>query len=87
MKTVSRAIDPVVVFCGGSKPLPYKFRYKDDSGKSREVLVGRILIAEQIKPGGVPMFVYECQSLIDGRERRYQLKYRVPDCAWELYKI
>ena len=87
MKTVSRPIDTIVVFRGGSKPLPYKFRYTDLLGESREVLVGRILIAEKQKVGGVSVFVYDCQGVIEGRERRYQLKYRVEDCLWELYKM
>ena len=87
MRVVSRPIDTIVVFRGGSKPLPYKFRYTDNAGESREVLVGRILIAEKQKVGGIPMFVYDCQSVIEGRERRYQLKYRIPDCSWTLHKM
>ena len=51
------------------------------------MLVGRIFLAQQEKAGGVPMFIYDCQSVIDGKERRYQLKYRIPDCRWELYKM
>ena len=87
MKVISRTIDTIVVFRGGSKPLPYKFRYTDSTGQSREVLVGRIFLAQQEKAGGIPMFIYDCQSVIDGKERRYQLKYRIPDCRWELYKM
>jgi len=87
MKVVAKTIDTIVVFRGGSKPLPYKFRYTDGGGQSREVLVGHIFLAEQQKSGGVPFYIYECQSTIDGRARRYQLKYRIPDCRWELYKM
>ena len=87
MKAVSRPIDTVVVFCGGSKPLPYKFRYKDAQGNSTEVLVGRIFIAEKQKVAGRQVFVYDCQSRISGRERRYQLKYHVDDQRWEIYKM
>ena len=87
MKVVSRTIDTIVVFRGGSKPLPYKFRYTDNSGESREVLVSRILIAEEKKVGGRTVFCYDCQSSIGGKERRYQLKYHVAEQSWELFKM
>ena len=87
MKVVSRTIDTIVVFRGGSKPLPYKFKYADGEGISREVLVGRIFLAEEQNVGGRNVFVYECQSDIAGRQRRYQLKYHVAEQSWELYKM
>ena len=51
------------------------------------MLVGRILIAEKQKVAGRQIFVYDCQSSISGRERRYQLKYHVDDQRWEIYKM
>ena len=87
MKVVSRTIDTIVVFRGGSKPLPYKFRYTEDDGQSREVIVGRIFIAEEQKVGGRSVLSYDCQSRIAGKQRRYQLKYHVAEQSWELYKI
>ena len=46
----------------------------------------------QLKPlgerfAGVPVYVYDCQSDIGGAERRYQLKYFIPECRWELFKM
>jgi len=32
-------------------------------------------------------YVYCCQSLMDGQDKRYELKYTLSDCRWELYKI
>lgn len=87
MKAVSRPIDTIVVFRGGSKPLPYKFRFTDSDGNSTEVLVGRIFIAEKQKVAGRQIFVYDCQSSISGTQRRYQLKYHVDDQRWEIYKM
>ena len=87
MKVVSRPIDAIVVFKGSEKPLPYKFRYTDKDGNSMDVRVGRILIAEKQKIAGRNMFLYDCQSDIEGMQRRYQIKYYVDDQRWELYKI
>ena len=37
MKLLMKPIDAIVVFKGSGKPLPYKFRYTDPEGISREV--------------------------------------------------
>ncbi len=87
MKVVARPIDAIVVFKGAERPLPYKFRYSDPDGITREVLVGRILLAEKRNAGGIDSLVYECQSRIEGTDRRYQLKYLIDECRWMLYKI
>lgn len=87
MRRLASTIDAVVVFRGNSKPLPYKFRYTDSSGQSREVLVSRIFLAEKNTVAGSPVYSYDCQSTIDGAERRYQLKYHPDKCFWELHKI
>ncbi|MBO5517059.1 MAG: hypothetical protein J6A42_03115 [Firmicutes bacterium] len=87
MKLLMKPIDAIVVFKGSGKPLPYKFRYTDTEGISREVYVKRILTAAEEKFAGIPVYVYDCQSEIGGAERRYQLKYFIPECRWELFKL
>ena len=87
MKLLMRPIDAIVVFKGSGKPLPYKFRYTESDGTSREVYVGKILTAKEERFAGIPVYVYDCQSEVKGSERRYQLKYFIPECRWELYKM
>ena len=87
MKLLMKPIDAIVVFKGSGKPLPYKFRYTDTEGISREVYVKRILTAAEEKFAGIPVYVYACQSDIGGAEKRYQLKYFIPECRWELFKL
>ena len=87
MKLLMKPIDAIVVFKGSGKPLPYKFRYTDTEGISREVYVKRILTAAEEKFAGIPVYVYDCQSDIGGAEMRYQLKYFIPECRWELFKL
>ena len=62
MKLLMKPIDAIVVFKGSGKPLPYKFRYTDTEGISREVYVKRILTAAEEKFAGIPVYVYDCQS-------------------------
>ena len=87
MKLLMRPIDAIVVFKGSGKPLPYKFRYTEPDGTNREVYIKRILTASEERFAGVPVYVYDCQSDIGGAERRYQLKYFIPECRWELFKM
>ena len=87
MKLLMKPINAIVGFKGSGKPLPYKFRYTDTEGISREVYVKRILTAAEEKFAGIPVYVYDCQSDIEGAEKRYQLKYFIPECRWELFKL
>ncbi len=87
MKLVSKPIDAVVVFSGTKKPVPYRFKYVEQDGSRTEVRVDKIISSEETRPAGRRTYVYECQSLIRGVERRYQLKYVLEEARWELYKI
>ena len=87
MKLVARPVDAIVVFKGAERPLPYKFRFTDDRGESCEIMVGKIICVDERHIAGAKSLIYDCQSLIDDIERRYQLKYLVSECRWILYKI
>jgi len=84
---VAQKIDTIVVFKGSQRPVPYRFRYREADGCESVVTVDRILLVEEKRPAGIPTLYYDCQSVINGTERRYQLKYNVSGCSWELYKI
>lgn len=93
MKIIAIPIDVVASFSRNKPPVPRKFRWNRDmagegtGGEGVTVPVDRILSVELRKTAGIPAYVYLCQSLLDGVERRYELKYIVPECRWELYKI
>ena len=87
MKIVAESIDALVLFKGKEKPMPYRFKYIDSDGTRKEIRVDKILHTEETKLAGVRAYIYSCQSLIGNEEKRYELKYNVADCCWELYKI
>ena len=87
MKVLSRFIDTIVVFKGDQRPLPYKFRYREDGDTSRELFVDKILLVSEQTVAGKTSLLYECHSRTDGVDRRYQLRYIVPECKWMIYKI
>lgn len=95
MKIIAIPIDVVASFSGSKPPVPRKFRWDGPAsagaapggGGGLVVPVDRILSVEPRKTAGIPSYVYLCQSVMDGVEKRYELKYIVPECRWELYKI
>ena len=87
LKVLAKFIDAIVVFRGANRPLPYKFRYRDESGEAREFLVDTVINVREQTVAGITSLLYECQSRIDGVDRRYQLRYIVPECKWMVYKI
>lgn len=87
MKIVAEPIDAVVLFKGKDKPIPYKFKYTDCVGERYEVKIGKILSSEERKTAGMRTYIYNCQSVINDIEKRFELKYIIHECRWELYKI
>jgi len=89
LKILSEPIDAVVRFRAGAdqKPLPYKFRYRDDCANLFEVKIDRIFKVEEWKLAGIRSLVYRCASVICGAEKVYELRYIVDECRWELYKM
>ena len=81
MKLIGRPIDAIVVFKGTERPLPYKFKYTDDSGECRQIMVGKIICVDERHIAGAK------SCMIGDDEKRYQLKYMVDQCRWVLYKI
>lgn len=87
MKIVAAPIDAVVYFRGKQKPMPYKFKYESADSIIREVKVDQVIQVEERKLAGIKTFIYSCQSLMGNEMKRYELKYIVAECRWELYKI
>lgn len=87
MKIVARPIDMIATFSREKRPVPYKFRYDNPSGKYMEVKVDRIVSFEERRLAGIDTIVYTCQSEIAGEIRIYELKYVIGQYRWELYKI
>ena len=90
MKIVAIPIKVIAVFDyqdSEKHPIPYKFKMREDSGEEILVTVDKRFHSAKSKIGGVESIVYECQSIIRGVEKRYELKYIIPRCTWQLYKI
>lgn len=85
MKVVVLGIEMI---CHFSKEgvIPLKFRYLE--GDSYKVIkVDKIISKTSEKLCGNVGLIFDCQSIIDGIERLYQIKYIVNDMKWLLFKI
>lgn len=87
MKIVAKPVRVLAVFWPEQKPMPYKFKMEEAGGNITTVKIDRILYSCKSKVAGIETIVYACQSIIGGVERRYELKYILNTCQWELYKI
>ena len=88
MKIVAKPVKTIVVFeRDGSFPVPYKFKIEDEEGSVVAVKVKYIHSTYKSRIAGVESIFYECQSVICGAEKRYELKYIPARNQWQLYKI
>ena len=81
MKMIMAPVEMIAKFKDGN-PTPVRFKYE-----------GKVIDVEQIVSvskeilAGNPMKIYSCQSEIDGKLRRYELKFELQTCKWFLYKM
>lgn len=90
MKIVAKPIKAVVIFEYDDKkkpPMPYKFKVKEDSGEEITITVDSFISISKSRNAGEESIIYQCQSVIRGIDRRYELKYSISKCTWQLYKI
>lgn len=90
MKIVAKPIKAVVVFeyaTAEKAPMPYKFKVKEDSGEETTVIIDKFFSIEKTRICGEECLIYQCQSLINGVEKRYELKYIISKYTWQLYKV
>lgn len=88
MKIVAKPIKTMVVFeYEGKTPIPYKFKLQCDDGSEQLIKIDKRIDSYRQKIAGIETVIYECQSVIDGIEKRYKLKYILSDCKWQLYAI
>lgn len=88
MKIVAKPIKTMVVFeYEGKMPIPYKFKFQQDDGSEKIIQIDKRITSYTQRIAGIDTIIYECQSVIDGIEKRYKLKYILSQCKWQLYAI
>lgn len=67
-------------------PIPIKFIISDGDHK-QIIKIDKVICTDEEKLAGNKMYIYRCQSIIEGNEKLYELKYEVDKCKWYLFKI
>lgn len=87
MKVFMRAIEVIAWFNYKGKLTPIKFQMLSEDNEKLTIKVDQIQFQEEEKLAGNRMFIYRCQSTIEGVEKIYELKYEINTCKWFLYKM
>lgn len=66
---------------------PIKFRIPDEEKENRIIRINKILSRKEEKLAGNRMLIFTVQSVINGNECLYEMKYEINTCKWFLYKI
>ncbi len=82
MKAYMRPVEMLVWFKEEGNPVP--LRFKD---KGRVIRVEKVLSRSEEKLAGNRMLVFQCQTVLNGELRRFELKFELQTCKWFLYKI
>jgi hypothetical protein len=87
MRVVAKPIDVLAKFNKEGIPTPIKFKIIGEDEAEVTIKVERVITRELEKLAGNKMFVFRCQSVINGGEKIYELKYGLETCKWMLFKI
>lgn len=79
MKVVAKPIEMICWF-NNQGICPIRFRIPEDDGSNKVIKVDKVVNKHIEKLAGNMMWIFECQSNIDGYERQYQLKYDLGTC-------
>ena len=78
MKIIAKPIKTMVVFeYEGKVPIPYKFKLQLDEGSEQTIYIDKRIASYRQKIAGIDTIIFECQSVIDGIEKRYKLKNNI----------
>lgn len=68
-------------------PSPIRYKIASEDASNIVVKVGRVITRSEEKLAGNRMFIFRCQSEINGLLKLFELKYELNTCKWYLYKI
>lgn len=87
MKVVMKPIEMIAFFAKEGILTPIRYRFLNEEEHYTVIKVDRVIHRTEEKIAGNPMINYRCQSVIEGFEKIYELKYEIKTCKWFLFKI
>jgi len=87
MKVLMKPIEMIAWFTQDGLPTPVRFRMEQPDGSYIVIRVARTITRKEEKLAGNPMIIFTCQSIINGVEKLYEIRYELKTCKWYVYKI
>jgi hypothetical protein len=87
MKVVAKPIEVVSWTDTKGNINPIRFKLTKDDESTSVVKIDKVICTDKEKLAGNNMLVYKCQSVVNGVERVYEIKYELSTCKWILFKI
>ncbi|MGH4052837.1 MAG: hypothetical protein ACREVX_16170 [Clostridium sp.] len=87
MKILALPIEMVAYTDNKGSINPIRFRLQVDDQPMQVIKIDKVTEKATEKLAGNFMIVYKCQSVIDGEEKLYEIKYELGTCRWILYKM
>ena len=86
MKVVMKPIETITTHSKEGIIRPEKYRIVEDE-ESVVVRIDKVLTRSEEKSAGCRELIFGCQGVINGYQKSFELKYRIPECQWYLYRI
>lgn len=87
MKVLMKSVDMICISSCEGVITPIKFRLFEDGQEPKIIRIDRILDRKTEKLAGNLMLVFTVQSIINGVERIFEMKYEASTYKWYLYKL
>ncbi|NLW22982.1 MAG: hypothetical protein GXY88_07000 [Tissierellia bacterium] len=87
MKVLMKPIEMIAWFPKEGVPIPLRYRITTSDDTNHVVKVHKVVYKEEEKLAGNRMILYRCESIINNRQKIYELKYEIDSCKWFLFKI
>ena len=87
MKVVAKPIEMIAWTDEKGNINPVRFKLTKADGSNSVVKIDKVITKETEKLAGNYMQVFKCQSVVNGAEKLYEIKYEIGTCKWILFKI
>ncbi len=88
MKLLRWPVEMIAWFDYEGKPTPIRFRVPPKDGKGAVIVtIGCAQVQADTKLVGNRIITFRCQSIVNGVERIYEIRYESDTCKWYLYKM
>ncbi|CAH2213189.1 conserved protein of unknown function [Tepidibacter aestuarii] len=87
LKIIRKPAEMICYFTKEGIPNPIKFSIIGEDDSWVNIKVDRVITRDIDKRAGNRIYIFQCQSNINGIEKIYELRYVLENCKWELFKI